>query len=146
MPLPDFNEDGDLPPAIHCAKMDEVILRFGKGGIARRKCTRNLRHIYELARATGRLERFIVFGSYVSNTPVPNNVDVILIMSDEFDPLTVPIESRGLFDHAVAQPRFGASIFWLTPMITLGEPIDVFISHWQWKRDGSLRGIVEIVQ
>jgi len=27
----------------------------------------------------------------------------------------------------------------------IGEPLDDFIAHWQRKRDGSLRGIVEIV-
>jgi len=99
-----------------------------------------------LAKATGQLDRFIVFGSYVSDKAVPNDVDVILVMSDTFEPANAPIESRGLFDHAVAQSRFGASVFWITPSIALGEPMNVFVAHWQRKRDGSLRGILEIVQ
>ena len=105
MPLPDFNADGDLPPGIHHATMDEVIDRFGGSGAARWRCTRSLQHIHDLAKATGQLERFIIFGSYVSNKSAPNDVDVILLMSDAFDPAIVPIESRRLFDHAVAQSR-----------------------------------------
>lgn len=145
MPLPDFNAFGDLPPGIHRATMDEVVIRFGSAGAARLRCTRNLGHIFDLAARTGRLERFVIFGSYVTDKPAPNDVDIILVMSDAFHPEDAPIESRGLFDHAVAQARFGASVFWIKPSIVIGEPLDDFIAHWQHRRDGSLRGIVEIV-
>jgi hypothetical protein len=146
MPLPEFNANGDLPPDVYPATMKEVTARFGGSTTTRRRCTRNLKHIYELAKATGELERFIVFGSYVTSKPAPNDVDVIMVMSDAFDPARVPGESRRVFDHSIAQSRFGASIFWLTTSITLGEPVDRFITHWQRKRDKTLRGIVEIVQ
>jgi hypothetical protein len=145
MPLPEFNAHGDLPPGVHRATMEEVVARFGGPGMARQRCTTNLRHIFYLARATRQFERMIVFGSYVSDKPSPNDVDVILVMSTAFNPLVVAGESRRLFDHAVAQSRFGASIFWITEEITLGEPVDVFLSHWQRKRGGGSRGIVEIV-
>jgi hypothetical protein len=145
MPLPDFNADGDLPPGIHHATMDEVVARFGGPGAARRRCTRNLRHVFNLARTTAQFQRMIVFGSYVTAKASPNDVDVILILSNSFNPLTVAGEARRIFDHAIAQSRFGASIFWVTEEITLGEPMDDFVSHWQRKRDGGRRGIVEIV-
>jgi len=87
----------------------------------------------------------IVFGSYVTNEPEPNDVDVILVMGDSFRLEGCPPESRGLFDHAIAQARYGASIFWVRPQLILGESLDSFVAHWQLKRDGSLRGIVEVV-
>jgi hypothetical protein len=31
MPLPAFNENGDLPEGVHKASLDEVIARFGHG-------------------------------------------------------------------------------------------------------------------
>ncbi len=145
MPLPSLNADGDLPPGIHRATMEEVMACFDGQNSARKRCTRNLRHIFELAKATRHLERMIVFGSYVSAKAAPNDVDVILIMSDAFSPTAVDSESRLLFDHAVSQYRFGASVFWITPAITLGETLESFVSHWQRKRDGELRGIVEII-
>jgi hypothetical protein len=55
------------------------------------------------------------------------------------------VEAQGLFDHAVAQARYGASIFWVRPGLLIQESIDEFILYWQVKRDGSRRGIVEIV-
>ena len=145
MPLPDFNADGDLPPGIHHATMDEVVARFGGSGPTRHSCTRNLRYIYDLAKSTGQLERIVVFGSYVTDKAAPNDVDVILVMSGTFHPSDVPIHASGLFDHAVAQARFGASVFWIKPSFALGEPLDDFLAHWQRKRDRSLRGIVEVI-
>lgn len=61
------------------------------------------------------------------------------------DPEDCPIEARGLFDHAVAQARYGASIFWIRPGLVIGERIEDFIASWQLKRDGSKRGIVEVI-
>lgn len=54
-------------------------------------------------------------------------------------------EAQGLFDHAVAQARYGASIFWIRPGLLVGESVEDFIAYWQIKRDGSRRGIVEVV-
>jgi len=56
-----------------------------------------------------------------------------------------PIEAQGLFDHALAQARYGASIFWVRPGMLIEEDIEEFITYWQIKRDSSKRGIVEVV-
>lgn len=101
-------------------------------------------HIYELAKRTGFVQRFIMFGSYVTAKPEPNDVDIILVMDDAFRLEDCPIEARGLFDHAIAQARHGASIFWVRPSLLLGESIEDFVAYWQTKRDGSKRGIVEV--
>jgi hypothetical protein len=101
MPLPDFNNDGDLPPGIHRAAWSEVMARFGGGAGQREACTRRLAHVYELARRTGCLQRFVIFGSFVTAKANPNDADVILIMNDAFRLENCPMESRALFDHAV---------------------------------------------
>ncbi|HEY5040972.1 MAG TPA: hypothetical protein VIK53_03135 [Verrucomicrobiae bacterium] len=100
MPLPDFNANGDLPPGVHRAAWTEVIVRFGGGG-QRDVCARRLSHVHELARRTGCLQRFVIFGSYVTAKTNPNDVDVILIMDDSFRLENCPMESRALFDYAV---------------------------------------------
>jgi len=51
-----------------------------------------------------------------------------------------------LFDHAIAQARYGASIFWARPSAILLEPLEEFIAAWQVKRDGSLRGILDVME
>jgi hypothetical protein len=144
MPLPAFNEFGDLPEGIHPASFTEVIDRFGSGTTQRAAVTGRLRRIYQLAVATGHLDRLVVFGSYVSDVSEPKDVDVILVMRNEFRPEDCPAESAVLFDHARANDELGASIFWIRPDMLLGEPLGPFLAFWQTKRDGRRRGIVEI--
>jgi len=145
MPVPGFNATGDLPSGVHRAILDEVLQRFGTGGGQRVACTHRLSHIYQLAQRTGHLQRFVIFGSYVTAKPDPNDADMVLVMDDAFRLEDCPIESRGLFDHALAQARYGASIFWVRPGMLIEESIDDFIAYWQIQRDGSKRGIVEVV-
>ena len=47
--------------------------------------THPLQQIYHLARATRKLERLILFGSYITAKLDPNDVDIILVMRDDFD-------------------------------------------------------------
>lgn len=144
MPLPNFNEFGDLPEGIHPASLAEVIARFGSGEAQRIAVTNRFQRIYQLAAATGYLDKLIVFGSYVSDTKEPNDVDAILVMRNDFHSENCPSESSVLFDHARASDELGASIFWVRPDMLLGEPLEQFLAFWQIKRDGRRRGIVEI--
>jgi hypothetical protein len=145
MPLPNIDETGDLPPGVHRATLDEVQQRFGAVGGQRDTCTRRLSHIYDLAQRTGHVQRFIIFGSYVTAKSDPNDIDVVLVMDDAFRLEDCPIEARGLFDHALAQARYGASIFWARPGMLIEASIEEFIAYWEVTRDGSRRGIVEVV-
>ena len=145
MSLPEFDELGDLPVGVHRAAWQEVIDRFGGATAQRLRCTRILSHIHDIAVRTGHLSRFVIFGSYVTAKPDPNDVDVILVMDDDFHRDEIPLEMQGLFDHAVAQARFGASVFWVKPSALIGDQVDDFVAHWQVKRDNSKRGIVEVV-
>jgi hypothetical protein len=55
-----------------------------------------------------------------------------------------PAASLVLFDHIRADVELGASVFWVRPSMLLGEPLEQFLAHWERKRDGRRRGIVEI--
>ena len=97
--------------------MAEVIQRFGAETGKRALVIQRLLHIHDLAKRTGHLGQ-----------------------------RECPRECAGLFDHAIAQARYGASIFWARPSAMLLEPLDEFIAAWQVKRDGSLRGILEVIE
>ena len=144
MPLPDFNEFGDLPEGRHAASLSEVITRFGSSTARRTAVADRLRRIYQLAVATRGLDRLVVFGSFVSDVAEPNDVDVILVMQDDFRLESSPAESLVLFDHRRADAELRASVFWVRPAMLLGEPLEQFLAHWERKRDGRRRGIVEI--
>jgi hypothetical protein len=145
MVWPDFNELGDLPVGVHQAKIADVIAHFGRGTAQRAAVTARLERIYELARSTGGLQRFIIFGSYVTAEPNPRNVDVFLVMRGGFQPREAPPEAQNLFRHGTAQSEFGASIFWVNAGTSFANTEDLIIG-WQTRRDLQRRGIVEVME
>jgi predicted nucleotidyltransferase len=145
MPLPEFNRVGDLPEGLYQTTIDEVTARFSAGTAQRQRVTARLLRIYKLAKATGKLDRLVIFGSYVTNKPDPNDVDIVLIMHDDFNLKVCDVESRSLFEHTQAASEFGASVFWIRPSLLILESLDEFIKHWQLKRDRTRRGIVEVL-
>lgn len=118
--LPSIAKTGDLPQGVHHASLREVLNQFGQA-------------------------TFIVFGSFVTAKPEPNDVDVFLVMHDTFDLNQVTGEARLLFDHPAAQAHFGASIFWLRQLAALPNEEEAVLG-WQLKRDGARRGIVEVTE
>jgi hypothetical protein len=143
MPLPNLNREGELPEGVHRATIDEILARFGSGTPQRQAVTARLLRIYDLANATGKLE-CLLFGSHITATPDPNDVDIVLVMRNDFEVQACDEETRGLFDHLRAAAVFGASIFWVRPAMLLLETLEEFIAHWQIKRDQTRRGIVEV--
>ncbi|HEX7314091.1 MAG TPA: hypothetical protein VF297_09215 [Pyrinomonadaceae bacterium] len=146
MPLPHFEKTGDLAAGLHTATLEEVLTRFGTGSGQRQAVASRLLRIYRAAHGTGRLERFIIFGSFVTTKPDPNDVDIILVMRDDFVLNDCVGVARKLFEHVEAEQEFGASIFWMRPSLLLLETLDEFLSHWQLKRDHTRRGIVEVIE
>ena len=69
---------------------------------------------------------------------------MILVMQSTFSIDMCPRESLLLFVHARADEELGASIFWIRPDMLLGESLEQFLTHWELKREGYRRGIVEI--
>ena len=143
MPLPAITETGDLPQGVHRASLQEVLNQFGQATVQRRLVGMRLRRVHDLAVATRHVTRFIVFGSFVTGKPEPNDVDVFLLMDDAFDLNQVTGEASLVFDHPAAQAHFGASIFWLRRLAALPDEEEA-VRSWQLKRDGTPRGIVEV--
>ena len=145
MPLPPFIETGDLPSGIHRSSLIEAVFRFGSGSDRRKLLSLRLERIHEIASGTGHLARFVIFGSFVTNKHEPNDVDIFMIMDDNFDVTALVGEARLLFEHSTAQDHFGCSVFWIRRMAAIGGE-QVAIEDWQIKRDGTMRGIVEITR
>ena len=93
----------------------------------------------------GSVQRFIIFGSYVTAEPNPRDVDIFLVMRGGFQPRDAPSEAQGLFRHDTAQSELGASIFWVNAETSFADTEDLIIG-WQTRRDLQRRGIVEVVE
>ena len=144
MALPTLNFQGDLPEGLHKANLAEIIERFGSGSEARQDATAVLQLIHQLATKTGKLERFVIFGSYITAKAEPRDVDVVLVMKDDFSIAACDDKTRAIFDHQRAEVEVGASIFWLCPSALLRGTLEDFLVGWGTKRDLTHRGIVEV--
>ncbi len=143
--LPPFNAHGDLPAGVYQASLAETVARFGTGSDRRKHLGHRLERVYQIAASSAHLARFVVFGSFVTNKHEPGDVDVFLIMDDDFDVRLIKGETRLLFSHGTAQSHFGCSVFWIRRLAALGGEQQA-IQEWQIKRDGTERGIVEIAE
>lgn len=144
MEWPSFNQQGDLPPGVHRAHLSQVLDHFGQGSLRRQIMGRRLERIYRLAAATGHLARFVVYGSFVTTKANPGDVDVFMLMAPGFDLDRLSRDEGAIFHHMVAHDYEGASIFWSCRSSLLGSEEEL-IEHWQLKRDGTKRGIVEVI-
>jgi hypothetical protein len=77
VPLLPFTASGDLPAGIHRATLRETLDRFGTGSPKRKVRALRLERIYRLASKTGHLARLVVFGSFVTAKPEPNDAAIL---------------------------------------------------------------------
>lgn len=93
---------------------------------------------------TGKVARFIIFGSFVTAKIAPQDVDIFLLMDDSFEVGEVKDEAANIFNHMTAHNYEGASVFWIRRLAALdGE--EEAVTYWQLKRSGEKRGIVEVI-
>lgn len=143
--LPQLNADGGLPVGIHGATLEELRTKFGIENRERSILFQRIERIHQIAAETGHLARFVVFGSFVTDKDKPNDVDIFMTFDETFDASIAGTEAMLLLDHATADAHFGASVFWLRRPAALGSEQGI-IEFWQTKRDGSRRGIVEVLE
>jgi hypothetical protein len=142
--IPKFEKDGNLSKGIHRGTPDEIRKIFGTGSARRKWLMANMEKIVNLAKSTNGLERMIVWGSFVSNVESPNDVDMLLIMKDDFIIDKVDPETRKIFDYVQGRIAFNADIFWTKSSIGK-ETIDLWLETYQMTRDFKPRGIVEVI-
>ena len=142
--LPAFEEDGNLPEGLYPIGWEEIEERFADTP-RRKMLLERLKTLHALATSTAFLERFVIFGSFVTTKPEPGDIDVILVMRAGFQSSQASSESQPLFDHAQADREFGASIFWIRTDLLILETVEEFLDYWQTRRDGKRRGIIEVL-
>ena len=140
--IPEFQKDGNIPKGLYKATLQEVREVFGTGSAKRKLLIGNLENIIELAKSTGKLERVIIWGSFISNKDFPQDINLLLIMRGDFDLDANPPEVKRVFDYVQGRIVFNADIFWTKSSIG-EEAIGLWIETYQMTRDFESRGIVE---
>jgi len=110
MMMPPCNAQVDLPPGVHQATLVEVAERFGEGAPERLRVTERLQHVIALAQGIGKLERLFLWGSYVTDKLDPQDIDLFLIMSPDFESNDCTGAMHLMFDSEAAERELGTTV------------------------------------
>ena len=143
MVLPGFTAEGELPPGVHLADWQEFQSRFGRSSPRRVWLSSRLRALLELAATSGKLRRVFIWGSYVTAKPAPKDLDILLIMDEDFEVDGIDARARLVFDSVRAKLLFESDVFWARASIG-NELLDLWLDTYQISRSFRKRGIVEL--
>jgi hypothetical protein len=87
-----------LPPGIHPCNVAELVARFGTGSPEREVETQELIEFIDWAREAG-VERLIVNGSYATDAPAPQDVDLVILPGADY-----PREQQSATDEETIWP------------------------------------------
>jgi hypothetical protein len=96
-----------------------------------------------LAAASGKLRRVFIWGSLVTAKPAPKDLDILLIMDDDFEVDELAAPAQAVFDSLRARLMFQSDVFWARSSIG-PELLDLWLDTYQTSRRFRKRGIVEL--
>jgi hypothetical protein len=99
--------------------------------------------VVELAALTGKLRRIFVWGSFVTAKPAPRDLDILLIMDEDFEVERIAPPAREIFDSTRAKLQFESDVFWARASIG-EEVLQTWLETYQTSRTFRKRGIVEL--
>jgi hypothetical protein len=142
--LPKLTGEGELPPGVHRADWQEFQARFGGPSPRRVWLSGRLQALLELAATNGKLRRVFIWGSFVTAKAAPGDLDILLIMDEDFDVDGVAPAAQIVFDSVRAKLLFESDVFWARASIG-HEMIDLWLDTYQTSRSFRKRCIVELV-
>ena len=115
MPIPLFDTTGVLPTGIHDGTLDEMAKRFSDSSERRSLWETLLRYVDELRRWP-LAQELILDGSFVTSEPAPHDIDVILVLRDDYD-LTQEVSpfEYNLRSHSMIKRTYGLDVFVVRP-------------------------------
>jgi hypothetical protein len=142
--LPELTAEGELPPGVHIADWHVFEARFCSSFPRRVWLSGRLQKLLELAAASGELRRIFVWGSFVTAKPAPRDIDILLIMDDDFETERIDASAQAVFDSVRARLLFESDVFWARASIG-DEMLRLWLDTYQVSRRFRKRGIVEVV-
>ena len=140
MAIPDFLDDGTLPPGVHKATEAEVTLRFGTANPVRQRQMADVSTWLSLAR-TVKAVRFLIDGSFVTAKPLPNDVDCVVLTPRDFDEQVNWGRIEAVKLYQAARSRTPGELF-IAP--TLDHWND-WVSFFGGTREGHRKGMIEVI-
>ena len=93
---------------------------------------------------TGQVRHIYLFGSFPSEAPLPNDVDLFVVMAAGFHTTGLSGELLAVFVHDSCRIRYNVDVFWVTESIG-AEPIADALAVFSRDRKFRPQSIVEVI-
>lgn len=133
--IPALEDHGYLPQGVYTAPATEVLERFGRFTFQRESLSADLVALLERARRMG-AESIVLGGSFVSDAPNPEDLDVVLVLPSGATPATFETDAAVILSYVSS----GKSTF----VATEGDSLDTWISFLSNSHLGVPRGLIRI--
>lgn len=131
--IPEFDDNGYLPPGIHPATFAEIQSRFGGPSEIRRVQVQSLGWLLEVAARAG-IRRIVIDGSFVTDAFEPNDVDGVLLADG------------GIIADSDAWAELQRGLPFLEVKIVDAVDFDFYVSDvFATDRDSIPKGMIEVI-
>lgn len=144
--LPEFDIDGDLPPGIHQATLDELEQLLGRFLVSDRRINvfAIFKQLMVMARSSGIVDRIVVGGSFVTAKPEPNDIDVVIILSMDVDFETITASQYTVTDRRAVRRVLKSEALDIITVRDGTTRMDLVLEFFQSTRDNKQVGVVEV--
>lgn len=113
MPIPALDTNGLLPTGIFDCTLSEVRARFGtfQQSDRRPRLFGRLEELFQAMRRSGLFDFLIVDGSFITDKPAPEDIDLIAVLKPGHDfERDLPISEYALVSRSLLRRRFGFDV------------------------------------
>ena len=129
--------------AVFKISLKEIGRRYGSATPQRQFLFERLQTMAQWLHDSGQVKRIYLFGSFLTSAPMPNDVDLFVVMASGFtsEGLKEPLAS--VFSHERCRIRYTIDVFWVTEAVG-SEAIEGMVDVFSSDRSQRPQGIVEV--
>jgi hypothetical protein len=142
MPIPEFNDSGNLPAGEHHANLQEVEAKLVFNE-RRQELFKGMQRTFEPLKIVG-CQRIFIGGSFVTNKEFPGDFDICwqddtvdFLKLQSLDPVLLDFKNR----RAAQKEKYGGELF---PASFIADGYRTYLEFFQIDRNSEIKGIVSI--
>jgi hypothetical protein len=142
--IPEWTQDGFLPPGVYLATLEEVEQRFVYFDRSNRRLQlfARFKELVQEARNSNIVQQLYLAGSFVTSKPEPNDFDCIIVFDPAIVGQTLAPYQYNLMSRRMTRRKYDSDIM---PCVAGSTAMHRYFDFFQTSREGKAVGIVEIV-
>ena len=97
-----------------------------------------------MARSSGIVDRLVLGGSFVTSKPEPNDIDIVIVLSNDLDIATLTPGQYAVTDRSALRRLLKTGTLDVTTVRSGTSQMDLVLEFFQSTRDNKQVGVVEV--